>query len=135
MVVNDWESHRKRILERDDHECVFCGMDNDLHSRAFGEGLHIHHIIPRREYGTDNKKNLMTVCTRCHRKIEAISDHLLNERRESGSDYINDRPDKNKITQALNIISNVIFESEMEYKRLNEVREDLLTIVTEWDDE
>lgn len=135
MVVNDWESHRKRILERDDYECVFCGMDDDLHTRAFGRGLHIHHIIPRREYGTDSKQNLMTVCTRCHRKIEAISDHLLDERRDEESDYMNERPNKNVVAGALNDITDVVFRGGTDNERLNEVRKELVEIIQEWDDE
>lgn len=135
MVVNDWESHRKKILSRDGYECVFCGMDDDLHTRAFGRGLHIHHIIPRREYGTDSKENLMTVCTQCHRKIEAISDHLLDERRDVESEYMNDLPPKNKVAQALNKLGEAIHDMDGGTEALENVRAELLGTVQEWDDE
>jgi len=48
---------RDEILERDDHRCVSCGIEEDLQ---------VHHIIPRDSGGENSKENLATLCADCH---------------------------------------------------------------------
>ena len=55
-------SSRKKTLKRDNNECYIC------HST---DKLHIHHIIPRRRGGTEGADNLVTLCSGCHKSIEA----------------------------------------------------------------
>ena len=51
-------------------ECQFCGMSNEDHQDKHGKSLSVHHIIPRRANGTDEKDNLITVCQSCHQTLE-----------------------------------------------------------------
>lgn len=44
-------------------KCYFCPET---------ECLELHHIIPRRFNGSDRTKNLVTVCSTCHRKLERL---------------------------------------------------------------
>ena len=48
-------------LARDDHKCRICG---DYH-------VEVHHIIPRKDGGTHNLKNLITLCERHHKETFA----------------------------------------------------------------
>ena len=73
----NWQEVRQRALARDNHRCRTCGAEAKP-----GQGLHIHHIRPFREYGyipgeNDNYlqanqlENLATLCPSCHRQAEA----------------------------------------------------------------
>jgi hypothetical protein len=53
--------YRQEIRERDGYKCKVCG--NTSH-------LHVHHIIPIRDGGGDEANNLMTLCCRCHNRVE-----------------------------------------------------------------
>jgi 5-methylcytosine-specific restriction endonuclease McrA len=69
-----FEEKRLEVLERDGHECRYCGMTNEEHIKRddmFGVGLHVHHIIPTSEGGDHSLDNLVTVCAACHRREEA----------------------------------------------------------------
>jgi len=52
---------RRFVLDRDGFECMYCGNDDDLH---------VHHLKPRKEGGTDEPRNLITLCSSCHGKME-----------------------------------------------------------------
>ena len=58
-----WNVIRKRILERDSNTCQLC-------LRKGVSKLHIHHILKRREGGSDYDDNLLTVCPPCHRSAD-----------------------------------------------------------------
>lgn len=49
---------RERILDRDGHKCLRCGST---------ETLEIHHITPVARGGSDDKNNLATLCSECHK--------------------------------------------------------------------
>lgn len=72
----DWQTQRRRALERDGYRCRTCGAEgrNGL--------LHVHHIRPLREFGyvpgqndaylqANRLDNLITLCPACHRRAEA----------------------------------------------------------------
>ncbi len=72
----NWQQQRQKVLERDGHRCRTCGAE----ARP-GQGLHIHHIRPFREYGyvageNENYRqanqidNLVTLCPSCHHRAE-----------------------------------------------------------------
>lgn len=70
----NWEEQRKKALSRDNNRCVECGITQKEHRQRpdlFGEGLHIHHIIPARKFESYEKanelNNLETLCANCHR--------------------------------------------------------------------
>ena len=53
------------VLDRDRHKCQYCkGKTKD--SR-----LHVHHITFRRNKGSDEPENLVTLCKTCHDKLHA----------------------------------------------------------------
>lgn len=63
----DWYEMRAKIRERDE-VCQKCGEDGS------GDQLHVHHIVPRREFENVNESNtrdnLILVCRSCHMKVE-----------------------------------------------------------------
>ena len=55
---------KKQIFKRVDKECYFCGpTDYAL--------LDAHRIKPGEEGGKYTRKNVLTICTLCHRKIHS----------------------------------------------------------------
>lgn len=57
----DFHNTKAYILHRDNHECQIC-------SRS-GIPLEIHHIVARRDQGTNIPENLITLCKDCHKKV------------------------------------------------------------------
>ena len=61
-----YSSRREAVLHRDNYTCQCCGKK---HVR-----LEVHHIIFRNLGGTDDEKNLITLCEKCHK---AVHDGML----------------------------------------------------------
>lgn len=61
-----YSSRREAVLHRDNYTCQCCGKK---HTR-----LEVHHIIFRSLGGTDDERNLITLCEKCHK---AIHDGIL----------------------------------------------------------
>lgn len=65
-----WGEIREQILERDDYTCQNCGRNEEY----FQNGLHVHHITPRREFDSpeeaNDPENLVALCQRCHPMAE-----------------------------------------------------------------
>lgn len=61
------ELNRKNIFKRDNHQCQYCGSN---------ENLTIDHIIPKSKGGDSTWENLVTACTSCNNKKD---NKLLNE--------------------------------------------------------
>ncbi len=55
-----WHEIRATVLERDGSACKKCGFR--------GRGLHIHHIMEKRNGGGEELDNLVTLCSPCHRR-------------------------------------------------------------------
>lgn len=77
----NWQEQREKRLARDGYCCVVCGVKDSEHSETYGEGLHVHHVQPRREFweggefdyeSANELSNLVTLCVSCHRKWEGI---------------------------------------------------------------
>ncbi|MCB8938776.1 MAG: DEAD/DEAH box helicase [Ardenticatenaceae bacterium] len=73
----NWQQQRQIVLARDGHRCRNCGAEAKP-----GQGLHVHHIRPFRDFNyipgqNDNYKqanqpeNLITLCPSCHKQAEA----------------------------------------------------------------
>jgi len=54
-----WQEIRRKVWERDGHECIHC------HESVALNRCHIDHIRSGK-LGTNEKKNLRTLCRRCH---------------------------------------------------------------------
>lgn len=77
----NWHEQREERLERDDYQCVVCGIGDDEHREANGRGLDVHHVIPLRKFVTDGDldhtaanalTNLISLCRTCHARWEGI---------------------------------------------------------------
>ena len=70
----EWREVRKRVYERDNWTCQDCGC-KCLAKRAVRQDpkrkIQAHHIIRRRDGGSDEPSNLVTLCMRCHMRREA----------------------------------------------------------------
>ena len=62
----EYSSRREAVLHRDNYTCQYCGKK---HAR-----LEVHHIIFRSLGGSDDERNLITLCEKCHK---AVHDGLL----------------------------------------------------------
>ena len=71
-----YSSRRSAILHRDNYTCQCCGKKNCR--------LEVHHIKFRRDGGTDDEENLITLCEDCHKGVHA------------GSVVLNKKPKKSK---------------------------------------
>ncbi|MFC7216539.1 HNH endonuclease [Saliphagus sp. GCM10025334] len=61
LSATEWRKVREDILDRDGRECQDCGIgDSDADS------LHVHHIRPLDEGGSNEFENLLTLCDSCH---------------------------------------------------------------------
>lgn len=56
---------RQQVLERDEYTCQICGKYADTK-------LHVHHILKRKEGGTDHLDNLITACPSCHKRADTV---------------------------------------------------------------
>ena len=72
----EYSSRRKAVLHRDNYTCQCCGKKNCR--------LEVHHIKFRRNGGTDDEENLITLCEDCHKGVHA------------GTIELNKKPKKNK---------------------------------------
>ena len=59
-----WPKLRAMVLERDGGRCSCCGAD--LSPRP-GWLVEVHHVVPRRLGGSEDPRNLKTLCSDCHR--------------------------------------------------------------------
>lgn len=69
-----WRDRRWEAIARDNFECQECGMTMSECRDEYDTGLHVHHIIPYREFDSDEKahqlSNLLTLCPSCHHEEE-----------------------------------------------------------------
>lgn len=73
----EWQKTRSEVIERDGGECQGCGMNRPEHKDRYGADLEVHHKAPAHIFVDDDgetyeqfahhKKNLVTLCSGCHR--------------------------------------------------------------------
>lgn len=74
----NWKRQRRKTLKRDGGECAICGLSSDGHNEKYGQGLHVHHITPFREFSDGDYKqankldNLISLCRACHEEWEGV---------------------------------------------------------------
>ena len=65
----EWQAISEKIRDRDGNQCRRCGIAaNEL--SQYGTHLTVHHIVPRKEGGSNWPSNLITLCVPCHREVE-----------------------------------------------------------------
>lgn len=77
----EWREIRKQVYARDRWICQDCGKrcKNTADSKNDGKAkIQAHHIVSRRDGGTDDLANLITLCMSCHHKRERAA-RLLAE--------------------------------------------------------
>jgi 5-methylcytosine-specific restriction endonuclease McrA len=62
----NWYAQRREARERDGGICRDCGKTEAQNGRQ----LHVHHIQPREEGGSNDLENLVCLCSSCHLKRE-----------------------------------------------------------------
>ena len=68
LYSEDWDVIRAQVYKRDGYRCVMCGKKGKLHA---------HHIVPVRISKNNSLSNLVSVCDRCHRKLEEVGFSIL----------------------------------------------------------
>lgn len=58
------KSFRKYFLEKNGHKCMLCPY-------SVSEVLNMHHIVERKNGGSNDESNLILVCPNCHAEIHA----------------------------------------------------------------
>lgn len=61
LSASDWAALRAAVLERDNFTCVYCGAKGTALSP-----LHVDHITPLIQGGTNDMNNLATACRECN---------------------------------------------------------------------
>jgi hypothetical protein len=81
-----WSDLRDLVLSRDDYKCSFCGITDEEHKEQSDCGLSAHHIIPKDDGGEDIPKNLMAVCSSCHKTLEFTHGKAMSQMKADKSD-------------------------------------------------
>lgn len=68
LYTENWDDIRKKVYKRDGHKCVMCGKKGKLHA---------HHIVPVRVSKNNSLSNLVSVCEKCHRRLEEVGFSIL----------------------------------------------------------
>lgn len=84
MPKQKFKEVREDVLERDNHVCRFCGVSDDQHREEHGNGLDVHHIIPRRVGGSNVLRNLISVCRSCHQTLESTQGDAIAQMKDAG---------------------------------------------------
>lgn len=78
-VGNITESTREEVLNRDNHQCQVCMRNTNLH---------LHHLVKRKNGGSHDANNLITLCASCHRSIETGDvDHAVRKCLKNANKY------------------------------------------------
>lgn len=75
-TLDTWDEIRARVLTRDGHRCTVSRL---LGGQCRGR-LHVHHIVPRADGGTDEDDNLATACARHHPIWERLREAIVHAR-------------------------------------------------------
>jgi transposase len=67
---------RRKVRSHADFQCEDCGMPQEDHLDWCNRKLHVHHVIPARQFDDPEKRNavsnLVALCIPCHRKWESM---------------------------------------------------------------
>lgn len=68
LYTENWDDIRRKVYQRDNYCCVLCGKRGKVHA---------HHIVPVAVSHDNSLSNLVSLCNKCHRKLEAIGYKIL----------------------------------------------------------
>jgi len=108
LKVSDWDRHRENIIKKQGRYCQFCGLARKAHEKQFDSDLHVHHVIPRSEGGSDDPANLMVVCNRCHYVLENATDHIIQNIRAKDKDIHHSNHTNAHLASAVSELSHAI---------------------------
>ena len=69
-----WATISRAVLARDNYMCRLCGktslspIDNSKNYNRVHFEVEVHHIVPRKNKGSDSFRNLVTLCEECHHR-------------------------------------------------------------------
>ncbi len=76
---SEWTVLRLKIMDRDGNKCTSCGSS---------EGpLIVHHKRPLSMGGTNDERNLYTLCNRCHSTAHAAINEMIKEYGQRGLEF------------------------------------------------
>jgi 5-methylcytosine-specific restriction enzyme A len=62
LEPDKYKQLRMQVLARDRWQCQYCGTRNNLE---------VHHQLSRARGGSDQPKNLITLCSKCHANLHS----------------------------------------------------------------
>lgn len=68
LYTEDWDTIRKKVYQRDGYRCQMCGKNGVIHA---------HHIVPLKISKNNSLSNLVSLCPKCHKKIEEVGFTVL----------------------------------------------------------
>ncbi|WP_229663684.1 HNH endonuclease [Halobellus salinus] len=74
------QSRIKRVREEDNNTCQNCQRS----SYTDDVELHVHHIVPLKDGGSNKKSNLITLCEECHNAVHTGTDAPTAKSKFSG---------------------------------------------------
>lgn len=89
-----WPKVSRAVLARDNYSCRICGQSSLKPYSPAGRrsavhlDVQVHHIIPRKDSGSDSFLNLVTLCEQCHRKTFKIGYAGLPQAERSLDDFV-----------------------------------------------
>lgn len=80
---------RMEVMKRDGRKCRLCGRQPEAHLDL---ELHVHHVRPSGIGGLTETRNLITICSTCHRGLEphfesGLFDYLTDVRADDDAGY------------------------------------------------
>lgn len=84
----EWQTTRKRVLERDNYECQQCKRDGKLttYDKSKRKSLDVDHILSLEHHPefAHDLNNLETLCIKCHNKRKEIYKKKINGKTKNG---------------------------------------------------
>jgi hypothetical protein len=68
LYTENWDKIRRAVYKRDGYKCAMCNC---------GGKLHCHHIIPVRISHDNSLSNLVSLCPKCHKRLEEVGFSIL----------------------------------------------------------
>lgn len=69
----NWYKIRLKVIKRDNYKCQMCGLSRIKCIQKFKRDFIVHHLVSKNSFKSlskaNKKKNLITLCPSCHRKL------------------------------------------------------------------